>query len=158
MDDLISRQVAIDAVKEWEKRYVWDDWCRMHQDEKEEYTITAPSDVISKLPSAKSDPDAEFWENRAAEYSKIIASLVADMSKGINFGSMQIAETGKIIFGKAESIIRCKDCKHQEKFFHTDGRRKSGGYYIYGCDFAEGYSHVCLDDDYCSRAERRTDE
>ena len=55
-------------------------------------------------------------------------------------------------------IIRCKDCKHQEKFFHTDGRRKGGGYYIYGCDFAEEYSHVCLDDDFCSRAERRTDE
>ena len=55
-------------------------------------------------------------------------------------------------------IIRCKDCKHQEKFFHTDGRRKGGGYYIYGCDFAEGYSHVCLDDDFCSRAERRQDE
>ena len=55
-------------------------------------------------------------------------------------------------------IIRCKDCKHQEKFFQKDGRRKDGGYYIYGCSLAEGYSHVCLDDDYCSRAERRTDE
>ena len=54
--------------------------------------------------------------------------------------------------------IRCKDCKNQEKFFHKDGRRKDGGYYIYGCSLAEGYSHVCLDDDYCSRAERRTDE
>lgn len=55
-------------------------------------------------------------------------------------------------------VIRCKDCKNQEKFFHKDGRRKDGGYYIYGCSLAEGYSHVCLDDDYCSRAERRTDE
>lgn len=55
-------------------------------------------------------------------------------------------------------IIRCKDCKNQEKFFQKDGRRKDGGYYIYGCSLAEGYSHVCLDDDYCSRAERRTDE
>lgn len=55
-------------------------------------------------------------------------------------------------------IIRCKDCKNQEKFFQKDGRRKDGGYYIYGCSLAEEYSHVCLDDDYCSRAERRTDE
>lgn len=55
-------------------------------------------------------------------------------------------------------IIRCKDCKNQEKFFQKDGRRKDGGYYIYWCSLAEGYSHVCLDDDYCSRAERRTDE
>ena len=55
-------------------------------------------------------------------------------------------------------LVRCKDCKNQEKFFQKDGRRKDGGYYIYGCSLAEGYSHVCLDDDYCSRAERRTDE
>ncbi len=55
-------------------------------------------------------------------------------------------------------IIRCKDCKHQEKFWHGDKRRKDGGYYIYGCELAEGYSHVCLDDDFCSRAERRSDE
>ena len=52
-------------------------------------------------------------------------------------------------------IVRCKECKHQEKFFHTDRRRKDGGYYIYGCELAEEYSHVCLDDDFCSRAERR---
>lgn len=52
-------------------------------------------------------------------------------------------------------IIRCKDCKNQEKFFQKDGRRKDGGYYIYGCYLAEGYSHVCLDDDYCSRADRK---
>lgn len=52
-------------------------------------------------------------------------------------------------------VIRCKDCKYQEKFFQKDGRRKDGGYYIYGCYLAEGYSHVCLDDDYCSRAERK---
>lgn len=47
-------------------------------------------------------------------------------------------------------LIRCKDCKYQEvsTFF---GRK------LYGCELAEGYSHVCLDDDFCSRAERRTD-
>ena len=57
----------------------------------------------------------------------------------------------------AESVIRCKDCKHQKKQFHTDGRRKGGGYYIYWCELAEGYSHVCLDDDFCSRAERKVE-
>ena len=55
----------------------------------------------------------------------------------------------------AVPVIRCRDCKHQEKHFHTDGRRKGGGYYIYGCELAERYSHVCLDDDFCSRAERK---
>ena len=55
-------------------------------------------------------------------------------------------------------IVRCKDCKYQEKFFHTDGSVEGGGHYVYGCELTDGYSHVCLDDDFCSRAERRTDE
>ena len=47
-------------------------------------------------------------------------------------------------------IVRCKDCKYQE--VSTFFGRKS-----YGCELAEGYSHVCLDDDFCSRAERKTE-
>lgn len=52
-------------------------------------------------------------------------------------------------------VVRCKDCKYQGKLFHVDARRKDGGYYIYWCDLNDEYSHVCLDDDYCSRGERR---
>lgn len=66
-------------------------------------------------------------------------------------------KTGKAVFNpkvKGE-LIRCKDCKYQEKYFHEDRRRKDGGYYIYGCELADGYSHVCLGDDFCSRAERK---
>ena len=48
MDDLISRKQIIKALEEWEKIYTWDDWCRMHNDEKEKYNITAPSDVLKK--------------------------------------------------------------------------------------------------------------
>ena len=159
--DLIDRQTAIDAAKEWEKRYVWDDWCRMHQDEKEEYNITAPSDVISKLPSAKSDPDAEFWENRAAEYSKIIASLVADMSKGINFKSMRITETGKIIFGRTEpepsDVARdIATIIENEKDMRVIAEPRKGkwiwddeGYHCSECFFhAHGNTLECLDGTY----------
>jgi len=52
-------------------------------------------------------------------------------------------------------VVRCKDCKHQEKTFHADKRMKNGGYYVYFCDLAEEYSHVCLDEDFCSKGERR---
>lgn len=55
-------------------------------------------------------------------------------------------------------VVRCKDCVHQTKFWHNDGRMKSGGYYICGCDLADEYSHVCLDDDFCSQGERMDGE
>ena len=57
----------------------------------------------------------------------------------------------------AVPVVRCKDCKHQEKTFHADKRMKNGGYYVYFCDLAEDYSHVCLDEDFCSKGERRDD-
>ena len=57
----------------------------------------------------------------------------------------------------AVPVVRCKDCKHQEKTFHADKRMKNGGYYVYFCDLAEDYSHVCLDDDFCSKGERKND-
>lgn len=53
------------------------------------------------------------------------------------------------------AVVRCKDCKHQEKYFYADKRLKEGGRYTYGCDLADGYSHVCLDDDFCSRGEQK---
>lgn len=68
-----------------------------------------------------------------------------------------ISEIKKLPSAQTE-IIRCKDCKHQKKVFHEDKRRKDGGYYIFGCELVDGYSPVCFDDEFCSRAERKTDE
>ena len=52
-------------------------------------------------------------------------------------------------------IIHCRDCEHQIQYFYEDKRRKDGGYYIYGCELPNDYSHICFDDDFCSRAERK---
>ena len=55
----------------------------------------------------------------------------------------------------AVEVVRCKDCIHQQKVFHEDKRIKEGGYYICGCELADGYSVVCLDGDFCSRGKRK---
>lgn len=54
-------------------------------------------------------------------------------------------------------IVRCKDCKHQKRFFYKNARYKDGGYFIYSCQLDDGYSRLCYDDDYCSAGERRED-
>ena len=59
-------------------------------------------------------------------------------------------------------LIRCKECKHQIKEWRTDKRLKNKGYMVCGCDVvgdACGYwALLGQDDDYCSYAERRTDD
>ena len=52
-------------------------------------------------------------------------------------------------------VIKCRDCEHQISYFYEDKRIKDGGYYIYGCELPNDYSHICFDDDFCSRAERK---
>lgn len=59
-------------------------------------------------------------------------------------------------------IVRCKDCKHQVKEWRTDKRLKNKGYMVCGCEVvgdACGYwALLGQDEDFCSYAERRTDE
>lgn len=93
--------------------------------------------------------------SRASAYATVIAMYVrCDTGDTEDYRDL-MCESILALPSVQPEIIRCKDCKNQEKFFQKDGRRKNGGYYIYGCSLAEGYSHVCLDDDYCSRAERK---
>ena len=58
-------------------------------------------------------------------------------------------------------IIRCKDCKYQEKEWREDKRFKDNGYWVYGCkvmsDLCGYWAWFGQDDEFCSEAERRTD-
>lgn len=61
-----------------------------------------------------------------------------------------------------QELVRCKDCKHRVKEWRDDKRFKDKGYWVYGCMVI---SNVCgywalfgEDDEFCSEAERRTDE
>lgn len=49
MDDLISREKALEELEDWERCYTWDEHCR---ESKEDY-IVSPSGVIASLPSAE---------------------------------------------------------------------------------------------------------
>ena len=133
MRDPIERQAAIDALADMH--------CKSDEDG---YVWIIRSDAwarIDALPSAQPEPikiniedfNKEDWERLKKEWGN----------------------TPITVLPAQPDVIYCKDCKYQEKYFHADGRRKDGGYYIFGCELADGYSHVCLDDDFCSRAERR---
>ena len=47
VNDAISRQQAIDALRDWEMCYDWDEHCR---EEPKEPWVVSPSDVVNKLP------------------------------------------------------------------------------------------------------------
>lgn len=47
VNDAISRQAAIDALRDWEMCYDWDEHCR---EEPKEPWVVSPSDVVNKLP------------------------------------------------------------------------------------------------------------
>ena len=59
-------------------------------------------------------------------------------------------------------LIRCKECKHQIKEWRADKRLKNKGYMVCGCDVVGDacgfWALLGQDEDYCSYAERRTDE
>lgn len=68
MDDLISRQAAIDALMAWEEDSVWDDECLKHRGEP--YWV-APSDVIERLPSAQSESKKGKWIEAYDPFNRI---------------------------------------------------------------------------------------
>lgn len=97
--------------------------------------------------------DAEHFDERvrlAGGMSE--GELTDDFKDGVQ-ATLMLLETEPT--ADVVEVVRCKDCKHQRKLFHADARRKDGGYFIYWCDLVDGYSHVCLDDEFCSDGERR---
>lgn len=67
---------------------------------------------------------------------------------------VSVGYVSRIIGEQPEAVVRCKDCKHVERARSEEAARKFGQIYICG-------QHVFLNpktNDYCSYAERRTDE
>lgn len=128
--DLIDRREAIEALFDWEMTYDWDDHCR-EEDPKPAY-IVSPSDVIEHLPPAQ--PDMDEWCTDCKEYDQ-------ERHCCLRFNRV-IRETLK---EAQPEIIYCKDCKYLD----IQG--------TYG-ECGKGILGIVNRDDFCSRAERRTDD
>lgn len=61
-----------------------------------------------------------------------------------------------------KAIIRCKDCKHQKKYWNEDKRMLEKGYWVYKCDLIDdsfvGTPVWGEDNQFCSSAERKENE
>ena len=76
---------------------------------------------------------------REGHIRRITNALIADEAKvGIRFTHDAVVELLELL--KVQPVIYCRDCKHY------DGRP---------CGIVDWWN---MDDDFCSRAERRTDE
>ncbi len=81
----------------------------------------------------------------------------------VHFDKEQMQEiVDKAIADYQLEPIRCKDCKHQKKYWHEDKRMKDKGYWIYGCDFIDdsfvGTPVWGEDNQFCSSAERKVSD
>lgn len=81
----------------------------------------------------------------------------------IHFDKDQLQEiVDKAIADAQIEPIRCKDCKHQKKYWHEDKRMKDKGYWVYDCDFIDdpftGVPVCGQPDEFCSSAELRESE
>ena len=117
MDDLISRQAAIDALD----------------------CISGVEEVLRSLPSVQPTQDDEvtFWKKRAREYEDMITGLVAEQAKGIRLDSIEI--TGEsIIFKKSQSERKTGTWIPQD-FNKSDGMKTTAVYYFPKCSVC-GYT------------------
>ena len=111
MDDLISRQAAIDAINKYA--------CNTQR----------IYEAIKTLPSAQPYTEAEIQKMQELEQ--------AELQKAYECGRASAQP----------EIVRCKECKHHSH---------DAGYGYDWCNRTSGVFRV-KPEDFCSRAERRTD-
>jgi hypothetical protein len=88
MDDLISREKALEELEDWERCYTWDEHCR---ESKEDY-IVSPSDVIVNLPS-----EQPKWTPRSEklpeERTKVLATVLVPHRESIVISAEYLMNT-----------------------------------------------------------------
>lgn len=62
----------------------------------------------------------------------------------------------------AVEVVRCENCVHQQKVWHSDKRMKEGGFFMYSCELNQDpfVAHVVDGNpgEFCSEGERRADD
>ena len=100
MDDLISREEAIDLAYDCEDEFGKD-------------VVFRFVDYLRGLPSAQ--PNVSFWKKRASEYESICANLVSQLLHGTKYKRRIINENG-IEFSPQpdwnEMLVICDNCGH----------------------------------------------
>ena len=141
-NDLISRQAAIDAVKKntFRLTFAEEQNCEGHVAWSAEAVY---SDVMEgallEFPSAQPEP---------------IKINIDDFNKeDLERVKKELGNTPITVLPAQPEIIRCKDCKHWTNNIGDSKLRDN-----YCNDEAHGLYYQCSEDDYCSFAERRTDE
>ena len=144
MEDLISRKMAIDEIK---ALYEW------HDTVTEDRTI----DHLKRLPSAQPETHEERTETHACDLISRQAAIDAIKSrKTAEQSSAGIMRNAVVDFcidivkklpSAQPEIIRCKDCKYNSN---------TCGNYV-NCDIIPQMFGRTTDN-FCSRAERKTDE
>ena len=144
MSDLIYRQAAIDAHYEY---------CNKHPDAG--FPVWSLK-ILENLPSAQSETHEKRTETHACDLIsrqaviEINRSYHGQMPNEVNHRIWK--EINELPSAQPE-IIHCRDCKHW----------REGAVYMYcdklfGMGVLDAYDYMTDEDDYCSRAERRTDE
>lgn len=73
-----------------------------------------------------------------------------------------IAQVKKAPAVDAVEVVRCENCVHQQKEWHSDKRMKEGGFFMYSCELNQDpfVAHVVDGNpgEFCSEGERRADD
>lgn len=116
--DCISRQAAIEALRDWEMCYDWDEHCR---EEPKEPWVVSPSDVVNKLPPIQpkrgKDENGRPWiykENAVEAIEMVEPSSSAEPKRG---KWIKTARWGRVYY--------CNQCRNYLDFDGVNAGRGS---------------------------------
>ena len=132
-----------------------------------DHALTLHSDGTLTITLPK-DAEVSRVVVNGASYRQVVGKLDCISKQAVlkalewNWAGKAAIDAIKALPSAESEIIKCKDCKHQVKEWRDDKRFKDKGYWVYGCmaisDICGYWAWGGEYDEFCSEAERRTDE